>query len=309
MTEMVRPAVLVAALLAASTLAGACRATASAGAAGPATPRTSCAPSGYWNGRACLAHGAGATILAQGESALAQFQAETALGLLERARAAGPHPHDEYAKVFEQLGIAHAYLGQEQPALAAFAMLLSLDPGHLLSYTLSPKATFLFERARRAAQAGPRPELAVSWDHRTLDVARPVSLFVDVVADPRRFLRRATIYMRRRGQTRYQAIDLALPGPGQSRKVVLPALGLARPAVLQLYVSAFDDRGNEVLRWGDAAGPRDVSLSYTPPTPWYKNWRIYALAGAVVAAGVGVGVYVATHQPPSTVGGPASGGF
>lgn len=309
MTSMVRLAAFAAALLVASVALGACRATTGAGSTGPAIPRPSCAPSGYWNGSACVPHGPGAKILAEGESALAKFQAQDALGLLEKARAAGPHPHDEYAKVFEQLGIAHAYLGQEQPALAAFDMLLSLDPGHLLSYTLSPKATFLFERARRAAQRGPRPELAVSWDHRALDVAHPVSLFVDVVADPRRFLDRATIYTRRRGQTRYQAIDVALPPPGQSRKVVLPALDLARPAVLQLYVSAFDARGNEVLRWGDAADPRDVPLSYTPPTPWYRNWRIYALAGAVVAAGVGVGVYVATHQPPSTVGGPASGGF
>ena len=42
-------------------------------------------------------------------------------------------------------------------------MLLALDPGHFLSYTLSPKATFVFEKVRNQTRVA--PAIDVSWEH------------------------------------------------------------------------------------------------------------------------------------------------
>ena len=267
-----------------------------------ATLRPLCSPTTYWDGTRCTERQPDAARdLAAGVEALAGFRVEEALTLLQRARDGGPHQRDQYVRVYEQIGIAQAYLGAEQPALDAFDMLLSLAPGHLLSYTLSPKATFVFERARTRSQQQPRPTLDVSWP-RDLDVDDPVPIEVEVVADPKSFLKRAELRVRRRGSDRFDAVDLQLSQEGYQR-VVIPALNTGKPEVLELYVSAFDDRGNEVFQWAGPERPREIPLDYRPPVAWYRNWWVWATIGGVVAASTGTIVYVVSRDPPDTIDG------
>jgi tetratricopeptide (TPR) repeat protein len=266
-----------------------------------ATLRPACSDAETWDGARCRPRGDGARTLAQASSALAAFRVDEALGLLTRALAQTPHPVGEHAAIYEQLGIAYAYLGREGEALAAFDMLLALDPGHLLSYNLSPKATLVFETARARADRRAPPELQVQWPHE-LQVAQPLPIDLEVVADPRRLLDRATIYTRRRGQARFSALDLRLSPPGRRQRVLLPPVDGNRPEVVQVYVSAFDPRGNEVLRWGDPARPREIALRYDPPAPWWRRWWVWATAGGVVLTGSAV-VFFATRPPPDEVGG------
>lgn len=279
-----------------------CGASAKSPKAPVATPRAICSPQTFWDGERCKERQPDAARdLAAGVEALAGFRVEQALGLLQRARDGGPHLREHYVRVHEQIGIAHAYLGAEQSALDAFDMLLSLAPGHLLSYTLSPKATFVFERARARFQEQPRPTLDVSWP-RDLDVDRPVPIEIEVVADPKSFLKRAELRIRRRGSDRFDAIDLRLPAQGY-QQVVIPALNTRKPEVLELYVSAFDDRGNEVFQWAGPERPREIPLGYRPPVPWYRNWWVWATIGGVVAASTGTIVYLVGRDPPDTIDG------
>ncbi|HWM87642.1 MAG TPA: tetratricopeptide repeat protein [Kofleriaceae bacterium] len=269
-----------------------------------ATLRPSCWQTQAWDGARCRARAPAGRTLSQGTAALAAFRVEEALGLLQRALAHAPHPHAEHAAIYEQLGIAYAYQGREKEALAAFDMLLALDPGHLLSYNLSPKVTFTFESARVQASRRPPPELQVQWPN-GLRVSRPLPIDLEVVADPRRLLDRATIYVRRRGEPRFSAVDLALSPPGQRRRVTLPPVESARAEVVQVYVAALDRRGNEVLRWGDPTRPREIALRYDPPPPWWRRWWVWAAAGGAIAAGSAV-VFFATRPLPGTIGGEAS---
>ena len=39
-----------------------------------------------------------------------------------------------------------------------------------------------------------------------------------------------------------------------------------KPVSLELYLRAYDDRGNEVLTWADPTRPREIPLRYDPPT-------------------------------------------
>ena len=187
-------------------------------------------------------------------------------------------------------------------------MLLALDPSHFLSYTLSPKATFVFEKVRNDIRngAGGRgvPALDVTWP-RGQRVGDPVPLDLEVVADPRQFLRRASVFVRAHGDPDWRAADVILANPAD-RHVVLPPFQATRPISLEVYLRAYDDRGNEVLTWADPAHPREIPLRYDPPTPWYRRTWFYAAVGGAVAATVGITVYELTLAPPDKITGNVS---
>jgi len=263
--------------------------------------RDACKSGQYWNGKACASPGDGADKVATGAKALAELHVDDAKAALDAAEQAGPLDHARNVQLWEQRGIAAAYLDDEASAKTAFAMMLALDPSHVLSYTLSPNATFVFEQVRKATTDA--PAIDITWP-RGGKVGDPVPLDVDVVADPKKFLRRATVFVRARGDAGWHAADLVLARPEQ--RIVLPATAATRPVSLELYLRAYDDRGNEVLTWADPARPREIALRYDPPSPWYRTWWAIAIAGSAVAAGTGLAVYELTLAPPDKVGGSAT---
>ena len=268
--------------------------------------RTACPDAEYWDGSACRPRGDAAAKVAAGKQALARLDVDVARAALDGAERGGPLDHETNVTLWEQRGIAAAYVDDERTASAAFDMLLALDPGHFLSYTLSPKATFVFERVRNETRAHGVPALDVNWPHGQR-VGDPVPIDLEVVADPKRFLRRATVFVRTRGEPRWRAadVDLALGAPPE-RRVLLPPIEATRPVSLEVYLRAYDDHGNEVLTWADARRPREIPLRYDPPTPWYLRGWFYAAVGTAVAASVGVAVYELTLAPPDKVSGSVS---
>lgn len=246
-----------------------------------------------------------ASPIDQAATALADFRPEDAVRLLQEAKSGGPYTHTEHVRLYEQLGIAYAYLERPEEAVSAFVTMLSLDRTRAISYTLSPKVTFLFEQARNKAAERPEPSVDLSWP-RGLGVKDSVPVDVEVLEDPEGFLKKGSLYYRKKGQDSFQHLTLTLPRPGQAlERVELPALApdAAQSAVLQLYLVAQDDHDNEVLLFGSAQRPREVPLSYDPPEPWYGKWWVWAAAGAVVAASAGTAVFAVTRDPPATIDG------
>ncbi|MCA9552535.1 MAG: hypothetical protein KC933_21055 [Myxococcales bacterium] len=253
----------------------------------------------------CLLLAAAPSPVEEAAAALADFRPEDAVQLLEAAKEDGPFPHEEHALLYEELGIAYAYLERSDDAVRAFVTMLALDPTRAISYTLSPKVTFLFEEARKQARGRPEPALDVSWP-RDLKVEDPVPVDVGVLADPEGFLQRGRLYFREKGQADFQSLTLQLPPPGRDlRQVKVPPLaaGATEPKVVELYLVATDARDNEVLLFGSAARPREVSLAYEPPDPWYGKWWVWVIAGSVVAATAGTVAYAVTREPSPTVDG------
>src|SRR4051812_41743474 len=199
------------------------------GAASPGTLaalRPACPDTSYWDGRACQPRGDGSARVADGKRALAKLDVDTARAALDAADHGGPLDHDANVTLWEQRGIAAAYVNDERTASAAFEMLLALDPSHFLSYTLSPQATFLFEKVRNGLKARGVPALDVTWPHGQR-VGDPVPIDLEVIADPKQFLRRATVFVRARGETGWRAADIALASAAD-RRVVLPAVEAAK---------------------------------------------------------------------------------
>lgn len=248
--------------------------------------------------------GAGTKNLDKGTHALTEFRAEDAIAALEKAKDEGPYSRADNIRLYEQLGIAYAYLDRSDDALAAFDTLLALDPGRAISYTLSPKVTFLFEQARSAAANRTPPTIDVRWPV-GLVVSEPVPVDIEVVADPKVFLTHAKVYHRLKSSPKYEVSEVDLPSPGQTKRLDLPPVAAAstRPETVEIYLVAFDRAGSEVHQWGSEKRPREISLRYEAPDPWYSKWWVWAIAGTVVAAGASAAVFVATDEPDPTVGG------
>ena len=265
--------------------------------------RPACAEGEFWAGTACKPRGTGAADIATGKVALDKFDVDTAKVALDAGAAHGPLARDANITLWEQRGIAAAYVDDAPHAREAFDMLLALDPGHFLSYKISPKATFVFEEVRNQ-EAHRVPELDVDWP-RDEKVGDPVPLSIGVLADPKKLLARAEVYIRTRGDKSWRAADLTLHAGAEQRVVIPPVIATA-PTSLELYVRAYDPHGDEVLTWADAAHPREIALRYEPPTPWYRKWWILSLIGGTTALATGIIVYEATLAPPDTIGGMGS---
>ena len=267
----------------------------------PTPLREACSPEQYWNGSACTPRGEGVAKLEAGKLALANQDVDLAKAAFDAAHAAGPLDYVSNVTLWEQRGIAAAYVDDATGAAAAFDMLLALDPAHILRYDLSPKALIVFERVREQNKGG--AQLDVNWQFGQ-KVGDPVPLDLEIVADPKSFVKRATVFVRTRGDAMWRAADTAVTG--KSKRVVLPPVQATKPVSLELYVRGYDDAGNEVLAWADPTKPREIPLRYDPPTPWYRKWWVLTIAGAVLVGGTTTIVYFATREPPDTVGGAVS---
>jgi hypothetical protein len=272
----------------------------------PLALRDACAAGQYWDGAACKPRGDAAAQIARGKEALSKdSDVEAAKLALDAAeRAGGPRDHESNILLWQQRGIAAAYIDDDAAATEAFDMLLALDPSHILSYRLSTKATFVFEDVRRRLASRGSPAIDVRWRWGQ-KVGDRIPVDVEVVADPKRFLRRATLFVRTRGEPRWRAADLELPASRRAN-LVLPPVRAAKPASLELYLRAYDDRGNEVLAWAGPAQPREIPLRYDPPPPWYRRPWVWITGGSALAVGTGVLVYALTIAPPDRVPGSAT---
>jgi len=261
--------------------------------------RAACTGATYWNGHACAPAGDAPKHLEVGAAAIAAQDPDAIKAAVDAAEKAGPLDYDSNIKLWEERGIGLAYGDDDPGAKASFDMMLALDPKHVLSYRLSPKATLVFEEVRKAA--APAPALDVTWA-RGQKVGDPVPIDVEVIADPKRFLDRATLFVRSHGEVQWHATDLAL---AKDKTIILPPIAATAPVSLELYLRAYDAHDNEVLTWADPQHPRELALRYEAPTPWYRKWWVWAIGGSAVALATGITVYELTQSPPETIGGSA----
>ncbi len=243
--------------------------------------------------------------LDKASQALADFRPDDAVDLLTRAKEEeGPYTHEDHVRLYEQLGIAYAYLERGEEAKHAFDVMLALEPNAAISYTLSPKVTFLFEQARATANARPTPAIDLSWSR---DLHRAGSH-----SDRRRGGRRSPSLpeeglrpLPHQGHADWQEQRLDLPPEGRVARIELPpaAPSAEQTESVEIYAIAYDAKDDEVLLWGSERRPREIGLRFEAPERWYGQWWVWVAAGAVVAAGAGAAVFAVTREPGATVPG------
>lgn len=256
-----------------------------------------------WGALGCLLLATPApAALTEAQGLLVDFKAQAALEALDRAEAAGPLAYEAHVTLWEQRGIARAYLGQTDAARSAFTRLLAIAPGHALSYALSPKVTLLFEEVRQRARLQPALTLDVQRPEAP-QVGAPTPLRLQRLADPLDLARGGTLYVRARGEPEYRALSFEPTLAPAYTTVTVAAVDGAAPTTLELYAVLVDARGHEVSRWGAPDAPRTLALAYAPPTAWYEDWRLWAVAAAAAAVGAASVIAVGTRTPPRRVGG------
>ncbi|MEZ4365870.1 MAG: hypothetical protein R2939_06235 [Kofleriaceae bacterium] len=264
--------------------------------------RPGCAAGQRWDGAACVARGDDAERIAAAREALAGGGADLdrAEALLAGLAEHGPLDYASHVALWEQRGILAGYLDDAAGAEAAFRELLTLAPDHTLRHTLSPKVTLPFERARRAVEERGAPAVDVTW-RRDQRVGSPVAVEVERVADPTELMARVDLYLRERGADAWKVVPVPLRGAPRYQSLRLPPARATADTGLELYAIALDADDNEVARWSDPRRPREVPLRYVAPTPWYRRWWVWTLAGTAAAAAAAGTAWALTREPPDEV--------
>lgn len=242
--------------------------------------------------------------LEDGIKAIDALDTQGAVSQLEKARGEGPYDLTNHIRLYEHLAIAYAYVGRTEEAVKAFEQVLALSPGHAVSYTLSPKVTFLFEKARQLHAAAPQLSLEVSWP-RDMKGGRRLPVTIENRVDSRHLLGSFKLFSREKGAAGFDAQPVAAPAPGQSLTLELPEVA---PAVngsvtRELYGIGFDAAGNEVFRWASGSMPRDVTSIPLITQAWYQRWYVWAAIVVVLAGTSATVAYFATRPLSPTVGG------
>ncbi len=247
---------------------------------------------------------AGAPGIAQARDKLAAGDVDGALSAL--AAVSGPLSFDDVLARYQILGVARAYSDDAAGAEEAFKTLLILAPGAALPYTMSPKATFPFERARRALAGQPALELELEPED-VYGFDEPVRLDVARVSDPLAMVSSVRVCAHVKGADAPPSCSTT-PAPALGGHITVdvpavtrpPSLGDDEGVYLQVSLVATDAAGSEVWRGPTPERPRELPVGFATAPPWYLS--PIAIGGYVGAAVVGTTVAIAalTVLRPST---------
>ncbi|MEO0814967.1 MAG: hypothetical protein AAFY60_19060, partial [Myxococcota bacterium] len=126
----------------------------------------------------------------------------------------------------------------------------------------------------------------MSWP-RDRRVGEPVPVVVEVLSDPGQRFHTAALFWREGGEENYRRLPIEVPKAGAYTTVELPAHSetVRSDRIRQLYLSVFDQRGNEIWRLADGVAPREIALRYDPEPRWYERWWVWTAVGTALAAG------------------------
>lgn len=190
-------------------------------------------------------------------------------------QAKGPYALRDLIRRDEILGTALALSDRESEAFEVFKHLLAIAPGFDLSYTLPPKVTVVFERAR-SAMAQRNATLVELQVEPEATIAEPVPLKVFCAHNSLDLIVTWELCFRQLGaDLPYSCLRQPNTGEGSVSTFVLPALSPlaegAESASLQLALSGFDAQGNEVYSEPGRIHPREVQIGVVQPQPWYAG--------------------------------------
>ncbi|HEY4220054.1 MAG TPA: hypothetical protein VGO62_01900 [Myxococcota bacterium] len=239
-----------------------------------------------------------AVVDAQGK--LASGDVDGALSAL--ASITGPLAYEDVLARYETLGVARAYNGDAQGAEDAFKSLLLLAPGYALPYTLSPKATFPFEHARKALAGAPALEIVLT-PPRDADFDKPIDIDVERASDPASVLASFRLCARVKGSgDEPECVTQKAPAVGAHSNVELAPVAAPKetaPVYLQLSLRGFDAGGSEIWRGPTPDRPRELGVGTNPVSPWYASPWLWGgvAAGVATVATTGTLLTLAALRP------------
>jgi hypothetical protein len=230
---------------------------------------------------------AAADPLAQAEAAYARIEFGDAARFAKAALAAGGHTRAQMIRIYFLLGVSAAAEGQDEEAIGAFKLLLTIDPGTKVDRGLSPKLQGPILEARGAAPAPLDCDATFDRKRGTLRVA---------IRDPPGMSRTLVVRSRLAGAATFSesrapsaaSVDIAIPG----------AVGAEH---LEYYYQLLDAHQNHVFEKGSEAAPEIFQRTAAGPSEGATSGRkiptrflVVGIIGEVLgvaAVGAGIGVY------------------
>jgi len=248
--------------------------------------------------------------LERGLELLEMQEHEDARAELERALKGGPYSFEQAVALYRGLGTVRAFANDIEGSRWAFHRMLRVDPTIILSYTISPKATFVYERVREDMKDLTGVQVTIETEP-VVPLDREIPVLVRTKADPSRHVKRLELLYRVKGDAEYQRLPIAFPPPGSQVDVDLPAVSSKRAretregkegAFLQLALVGYDENDWEVYRGPAPSAPQELPVGFGAAGPWYTSWWAYGLlASSVAAVAAGMLVWAAVKPPDDPV--------
>lgn len=203
--------------------------------------------------------------------------------------ASGVNP-DQRILVPLYTGLSYLGQGNEPEAAEAFTRVLGEKPDFTLDPQVwSPKVTKAFERARTTylEQRRREDQQPPAIIHEVVLAKQSEGVPVKITARVKDdfLLDRATLRYRIQGDPAFRSLTM-IPGEQGQFMVVIPGSEISGKEI-DYYIEAVDLAGNTSLE-GTASRPHRVAVDIpSQKKAWYRKWWVWALAGALLAGGVG----------------------
>jgi hypothetical protein len=232
---------------------------------------------------------------------------------LEKALAHPGNTQKQLLEIYELMGMTYVVLEDEKAARKAFRKLLSIDPEHRLSPSISPKILRFFSSVKKKFK--PPPRVAFRGKPKIYTTPAKVARAEVRVDDPQGAVMRVELLVRIKKGGRF--IRRKMMQVGRDRYTsYLPVKRIEAGGTRVEYFVLARGRSRKVLAAiGSREQPRAVTLRLPPPEveapppppllppeqpeeparvskPWYHRWWFWTAVG-VVALGVGVSVGIA----------------
>jgi hypothetical protein len=244
----------------------------------------------------------GPTQIEKAVSAFAELDFEGALEKLELAQEASGNKPGDLVRIHSLRGLCLVALNKSGEATQAFTAALSIDPAFRLDGDLSPRYQEPFQQLLEKGV----PALAVDIDvPRRLTQGDPVTVGVELKADPAGISHKLVFRHRRRGQPRYSAIRVKLKKNKTVSFYLPPGIWSGQgTGPIEWYAQLLDRFGGLLLTKGDRDHPVIVPVQDRKPTgpvlptgsvvaatprdeeepAWYQRWWVWAIIGGTAAA-------------------------
>lgn len=226
-----------------------------------------------------------------------QWEAQEYELVVEAADAAlaGATDRDRRIEALRLKGSAHAVLGDDELAVAAFEQILELDARFRMPVDSSPRILGVFRPARSRWMVQREAELRDELGKDLFDLkfsadipqagngGRPLSITI-TLDDPKHLIAEIVVFYRRAGAASYSTLTTG--AAHGTHTVDIPAVFTESdaPYRLEMFVEALHESGVVLRREGVVDEPVSLPLSagHVPePTPVYKKWWFWASAAAV----------------------------